>query len=147
MLISHFCLQHTISLYSQNWILNFKKITKIICFLDFQQQCQRPNKQNCIKVLSEYKLEIQNSIHNQSNRWNQNVIYFLAKPKKIVFSKMCTLYIEYICAYVCMCICVSNSLKPHGFWPTGSSVHGRSRQGSWSGLPFSTPEDFSDTGI
>ena len=34
-----------------------------------------------MKVLSEYKLEIQHSIHAKSNKWNQNVIIFFSQAK------------------------------------------------------------------
>jgi len=36
---------------------------------------------------------------------------------------------------------------PMDYNPPGSSVHGSSRQESWSGLPFSSPGDLPDLGI
>ena len=42
---------------------------------------------------------------------------------------------------------MSDSLQPHGLWPT-SSVHGGfCRQESWSGLTFPSPGDLPDPGI
>ena len=47
-----------------------------------------------------------------------------------------------------MCVLSCLTLRdPVDCSPPGSSVHGFSRQEYWSGLPFSTPEDFSNPGI
>ena len=45
------------------------------------------------------------------------------------------------------CLVMSDSLQPHGLWQPGSSVHGFSRQGYWSELPFPSPGDLPDSGI
>ena len=54
---------------------------------------------NYIKVLSEYKLEICNSIHTRSNKWRQKVISVLAKQKIIYFLKY-IYYTNYIYIYM-----------------------------------------------
>ena len=46
-----------------------------------------PEYMNYIKLLSEYKLEIKHSFHTKLNKWNQNVINFLAR-QKLLFSKI-----------------------------------------------------------
>ena len=45
------------------------------------------------------------------------------------------------------CLVMSDSLQPHGLWQPGSSVHGFSRQGYWSELPFPSPRDLPDPEI
>ena len=42
---------------------------------------------------------------------------------------------------------MSNSLRPHGMYPPGSSVMGLSRQEYWNGLPFLSLWDLPDPGI
>ena len=92
MLILFFFLQDGISLYSQNWIRSFKPhsiflITKIINFLDFSNNTRCQHTWKYIKVLTEYKLEIQHLIHTKSKKWNQNIIIFLARQKFIYLIK------------------------------------------------------------
>ena len=40
-----------------------------------------PEYMELYQSLSEYKLEIQHSIHTKSNKWNQNAVIFLARQK------------------------------------------------------------------
>ena len=47
-----------------------------------------------------------------------------------------------MCAQSCPALC-----DPMDCIPSGSSVHGILRQEYWSGLPFPSPEEFSNTGI
>ena len=41
----------------------------------------------------------------------------------------------------------SDSLRPYGLYPPGSSVHGIPRQAYWSGLPFPPLGDLLDPGM
>ena len=86
MLISCSFFKHSISLYSQNWIRSFKPhsiflITKIINFLDFSNNTRCQHRWKYIKVLTEYKLEIQHLIHTKSKKWNQNIVITLVGQK------------------------------------------------------------------
>ena len=47
-----------------------------------------------------------------------------------------------MCAQLCPTLCNAMDCSP---W--GSSVHGISQQGYWSGLPFSSPGDLPNPGI
>ena len=41
----------------------------------------------------------------------------------------------------------SDSLRPHGLQPPGSSAHGFSRQEDWTAQPFPSPGDLPNPGI
>ena len=54
------------------------------------------------------------------------------------------------CSVITGCACsvflTSDSLQPHGLWPTGSFVHGVSQARCWSRQPFPTARDRPDPG-
>ena len=66
-----------------------------------------PEYMNYIKLLSEYKLEIKHSFHTKLNKWNQNVINFLARQNFIDF----LVYISYYTYYLYVCVCVYKSFS------------------------------------
>ena len=56
----------------------------------------------------------------------------------------------YACVYMCACVCAQSSLTPcdpMDCTPSGSSVHGISKQGYCSWLQFSAPGDLPNPGI
>ena len=88
-----FFLQHSISLYSQNWIRCFQPHS--IFFLNHED-----NKLSSLLAVI-IDVNIWHSIHTKYNKWNQYVINFFSQAKIHKFSKIYILYIPFIYMYVC----------------------------------------------